>query len=606
MKKHLLFFALILLIPVTSVYTQTLMEYVSEVKGDTLVIKDYYDMNNQQNSLYWAMTLDTGNVSAGRVYELKANGYYPLSKDPTTLRNTIIIGEENTSIVKSGNANSRPPLICGTDSSNGLPIWHKAAINVSHDLTVRNCNIIELPPNGMTDYSFITPISDSLTITFDNCLVEHLDKDFILIPSAITGYNITLKNCYFVNMNGWPCRRSGGVLDFFSDMDTLLVENCTHINGQGSMYRLRGNYPNDPAKFKRIIFNHNTFVNCAGYTFMNPGDQNNMSLTNNIFVNCNIQSYSDFIYTHDLGEVDPDNLPMGLVNVYPDSVDVANNTPRKFLCQDNLVYWDPSLVDIDSTLNANAIDGITNWQSQMIIMNTRTDSMFKHLDPYSSTPYSYLVTDTWKNQLPAFTDTRDLFTTQLANLKTFAISTVDTTSGYMYTLPTWRVINTGSNDFLNSDWPIPVDLSYTDVDLQTAGINGFPIGDLNWFPDKKAQWLAQRDAEYSYINAELNSGQVISAVHTENSLPVKFQLQQNYPNPFNPTTIIKYQIPVNSYITLKVYDILGNLVKTLVDNYQAQGEYSINFNAANLASGVYFYRFQAGDYSAVKKLLLLK
>ena len=588
MKKHLLFFALILLIPVTSVYTQTLMDYVSEVKGDTLVIKDYYDMNNQYNSLYWAMTLDTGNVPAGRVYELKANGYYPLGQNPTTLRNTVIVGEDPTSIVENGNASSRPPLICGVYATG---VSNNAQIKVSHNLTVRNCNIIELYPNGILGYSFITPISDSLKITFDNCLVEHLDKDFIFIQPDKTNYNITLRNCYFVNMNRFPCRRSGGVLDFFSDMDTLLVENCTHINGQGSMYRLRhGYYP------KRIIFNHNTFINSAGNTFMNPGYQNNVSFTNNIFINCNLQCFAPILSTMDVGETDAGNLPTGLVNIYPDSADVANNTPRKFLCQDNLVYWDPSFANMDSILNANMVNGVTNWQSQKIIMNARTDSMFKHLGPYSSTLYSYLITDTWKNQLPAFTDTKDLFTTQLPILKTFADSTVDSMA--LVSLPTWRVINNGSNDFLKSDWPIPVDLSYSDADLQTAGLGGFPIGDLNWFPTQKAAWLVQRDQEYTAIADAM--GDITTVQEPGGNIPANFKLDQNYPNPFNPTTIINYRIPNNNYVTLKVYDLLGNLVKTLVDDYQAQGEHSINFNAGNLASGVYFYGFTP------EVLLLLK
>ncbi len=427
MKKVLLLFTVSLLLPIASVFSQTLSDYVNQVKGDTLVIKDYYDMNNQQNSLYWAMTLDTGNVPAGRVYELKANGYYPLGKNPTTLRNTVIVGEDNTSIVKNENAASRPPLICGVDSTEGFLSPNAAAINVTHDLIVKNCNIMQLSPKGFISYSFINPVSENLNITFDNCLIEHLIKDFLFITKA--NYNVTLRNCYFVNMNGWPCRRSGGVLDCFSDLDTLLVENCTHIMGQGSMYRLRDYSASYyPFQFKRIIFNHNTFVNCAGYTFMNPGYQSNVSLTNNMFVNCNVQCFAPILSTMDVGETDPDNLPMGLVNVYPDSADVANNTPRKFLCQDNLVYWDPSLANMDSILNANKVNGATNWRSQKIIMNTRTDSMFKHLGRFSTTPYSYCVSDTWKNQLPTFTDTKDLFTTQLANLKTFALATVDSNS----------------------------------------------------------------------------------------------------------------------------------------------------------------------------------
>jgi hypothetical protein len=443
-------------------------------------------------------------------------------------------------------------------------------------------------------------------MTFDNCLVEHLNKDFIFVAGGGTNNNITLRNCYFVNMNGWPCRRSGGVLDCFVGLDTLLVENCTHINGQGSVYRLRRYLPpNDLAKFKRIIFNHNTFVDCAGYVFMNPGYQSNVSLTNNIFINCNIQCYAPMLSNLDVGETDAGNLPMGLVSVYPDSANAANNTPRRFLCQDNLVHWDPSLANMDSILNANKVDGVNNWRSQMIIMNTRTDSMFKHLGPYSSTPYLYLVTDTWKNQLPTFTDTKDLFTTQLANLRTFALATVDTLS--FVELPDWRLTNTHSSDYLKSDWPIPVDLSYSDADLQTAGMGAFPLGDLNWFPTQKASWLTQRNQEYATIAAKMGDP---VAVHEPASVPATFRLDQNYPNPFNPTTIISYKLPISSLVTIKVYDVLGRELKTLINERQVGGEHSVRFDGSGLPSGVYFYRTEAVSVGErivdVKKMLLVK
>jgi len=601
MKKiFLLFSVMISLLPFKPSPSQTLDDYISEVKGDTLVVKDYYEMNNHQNSLYWAITLDTVNVPEGRVYELKVNGYYPLGKNPTTLRNTVIVGENNTILVKNGNAALRPPLISGVDTTEEpFPNPNAAAIYVTHDLTVKNCNIIQLSPNGFLSYSFINPVNENLNITFDNCLVEHLNKDFIFIPPGKTNYNITLRNCYFANMSGWPCRRSGGVFDSFSDIDTLLVENCTHIMGQGSMYRLRPGYT-----FKRIIFNHNTFVNSAGNTFMNPGYQSNVSLTNNIFINCNLQCFAPVLSNLDVRETDAGSLPMGLVNVYPDGADIANNTPRKFLCQDNLVYWDPSFADMDSILNANKIDGVTNWQSQKIIMNVRTDSMFKHLGPYSAAPYSYLVTDTWKNQLPSFADTKNLFTGQLSKLKTFALTTVDTTS--FTSLPTWRLINTGSGDFLKSDWPIPVDLSYSDADLQISGLGGFPIGDLNWFSDKKAEWLVQRTDEYNYINSALNSGRLTTAAHAKENLPAEFQLHQNYPNPFNPGTTISFFLPKAGYVTLKVFNILGREVATLLDEFKTAQTYKIKFDGKGLSSGVYFYRLKVNNIEKSKKMLLIK
>ena len=85
-----------------------------------------------------------------------------------------------------------------------------------------------------------------------------------------------------------------------------------------------------------------------------------------------------------------------------------------------------------------------------------------------------------------------------------------------------------------------------------------------------------------------------------------FRLEQNYPNPFNSSTIISYQIPEISFITLKVYDILGNEIKTLVAEEKMPGIYQIEFFNSNLSSGVYLYRLRVNDYVNVKKMLLLK
>ena len=91
-----------------------------------------------------------------------------------------------------------------------------------------------------------------------------------------------------------------------------------------------------------------------------------------------------------------------------------------------------------------------------------------------------------------------------------------------------------------------------------------------------------------------------------NSLPTEYGLDQNYPNPFNPSTNIKYQLPENSHVKLLVYDILGNLVTTLIDQPMEAGYHSVVWNAGNLASGVYFYTLRSGNFVSAKKLILLK
>ena len=108
-------------------------------------------------------------------------------------------------------------------------------------------------------------------------------------------------------------------------------------------------------------------------------------------------------------------------------------------------------------------------------------------------------------------------------------------------------------------------------------------------------------------------GQVLDVEQAENVFINEFSLSQNYPNPFNPKTVIGYQLPVNGDVTLKVYDVLGNEVATLVNEEKQASVYEVEFDGANLpygkaglSSGIYFYQLKAGDYIQTKKMILLK
>ena len=97
-----------------------------------------------------------------------------------------------------------------------------------------------------------------------------------------------------------------------------------------------------------------------------------------------------------------------------------------------------------------------------------------------------------------------------------------------------------------------------------------------------------------------------TAIDENNKMPISFSLSQNYPNPFNPTTLIRYTIPLESYISLKVYNVFGKEVAVLFEGFQKAGYHIATFNAAGLASGIYFYRFSTQNFTATKKLVLLK
>ncbi len=109
------------------------------------------------------------------------------------------------------------------------------------------------------------------------------------------------------------------------------------------------------------------------------------------------------------------------------------------------------------------------------------------------------------------------------------------------------------------------------------------------------------------INGIIYGDTTVTAINqNSNTIPEKYFLSQNYPNPFNPTTKIRFQVPVNSFVTLVVYDVLGKNVQSLVNEHLQQGNYDFNWNAENFPSGIYYYKLTSESFSETKKMILLK
>jgi len=112
-----------------------------------------------------------------------------------------------------------------------------------------------------------------------------------------------------------------------------------------------------------------------------------------------------------------------------------------------------------------------------------------------------------------------------------------------------------------------------------------------------SNWVNYRKFTYTYIITRIE--QLADGIET-------YSLSNNYPNPFNPTTYIKYQIPELSFVTLKVYDVLGNEIATLVNEEKPAGKYEVEFDGAGLPSGIYFYRIQTSSFHETKKMVFMK
>ncbi len=150
------------------------------------------------------------------------------------------------------------------------------------------------------------------------------------------------------------------------------------------------------------------------------------------------------------------------------------------------------------------------------------------------------------------------------------------------------------------------DFSYgTTAQSYTAAAGGFPLGDLNWYPDRKAAWIA--------------AGMPTSVADAPRGTPNTFELSQNYPNPFNPETQIAYKLAKTSRVSLEIFNALGQKVRTLVQASQPAGSHDVTWNGLNdlgasVPTGVYFYRLQvadpahsgAGAQTMMKKMVLLR
>ena len=157
-------------------------------------------------------------------------------------------------------------------------------------------------------------------------------------------------------------------------------------------------------------------------------------------------------------------------------------------------------------------------------------------------------------------------------------------------------------------------------DDQTPAIDGIKAGEeiryriwrkaANTLHLQMSATYAQGDGKYAvngiYILSALSAVKTSARNETGTAVVSEFSLRQNYPNPFNPATTIRYALPQSRLVTLKVFNLAGQEVATLVNQQQAAGEYTIAWNAERIPSGVYIYRLRAGEFSETKKMILMR
>jgi photosystem II stability/assembly factor-like uncharacterized protein len=140
---------------------------------------------------------------------------------------------------------------------------------------------------------------------------------------------------------------------------------------------------------------------------------------------------------------------------------------------------------------------------------------------------------------------------------------------------------------------------------QESGVNDLLWG-IHFINDNEGWVVGQISSQYGVLLHTTNGGVTFVDEKQVDEIPSTYFLSNNFPNPFNPSTTINYSIPKQSNVTLKLFDVLGRELFTLVNKEQRQGNYEVELDGSDLTSGIYFYRLQAGDFVETRKMLLIK
>lgn len=586
--KQILTLLFVLVIMSASIYAQK----------DTVNVPDTYSsgLEGTLNDAVQA-AIDAGKLS-NTVFKLAPYGLYVLSGTITTPAGGVL---EIVAPTPGNTQNSAPPMIAWTASTAPNKTY---SFDIPGEIKMKNIWLLYGSTDGTRTGSAIR-VGDSSSVSGGRCSFENVIFDWAPVAGNSAGcvqvyathFNGTFKNCYFKNCGDQHFRYYGRALSFPYNstglhIDNVEFENCTFAN-IGYVYMQEGAEYGD-----NVRFNHCTFYNVTMFT-LESGWWYKLAVTNSLFIN----TYMFGRIPANDGEGFGGTINITAVDSFGFTVPFTEQQ-RRILFANNNYYVDQWLVDwMGYGPNGNPYskekhklrldDEIPTPQP---LMNGATRAFFDSTDTDGKKVFPYMNMANIDSLEPGFINPP----LNLDSLKLFLQYKWDNNADVEWS---WKP----ENSYAKQLWPLEENMAYTNATLQTAGMGGFPLGDLyRWFPTQYKQWEAQAAQEKTFINNWLENGSVSVRENIGEGIPTEYTLSQNYPNPFNPTTQIKYSVPKAGFVSLKVYNTLGQEVAILFSGNQQVGNYTATFNGAGLASGVYMYKLEAGDVSISKKFVLMK
>lgn len=584
----------------------------SAQQKDTVYVQGFFESGGLYGTLNDAIeTAITDGVINNTVFKLTQYEQYVLS------RSIYMDHGQNLEIVadKPGtDQNSAPPQILWTEEE----IDRAYVIQSYGDVTMKNiwvrfADVLGNKVNGAITFENQDEANDPEVGYFDGCIFDYCGigaESAGAICVKADHFEGTFINSYWRNNSDNHFRYYGRAVSFPFEStgwhyDKLLFENCSFSN-LGRIVMQEGNEYGD-----NIHINHCTMINSLEWVFQSAGWIRNASITNSIFVNPNVLGYRAVDVCDDTQ--DYDDFEAGLCNPPGGGLINGITAVDSFGFTVDFTDFDRKIFIGNNTYAFN--DWMLAWYEEAPWAKAKIQQRLKD-EIYHPSP---MLGD---NEI-AFIDSVDdlgnkVFTTMNVDWETiynedpdFIVPATNVDTMKIFVEYKWN--NNADIDWSykpnagrDQIWPLPENMAYNNVAYQTAGMAGFPLGDLNWYPDQIGTWEAQRDAEWTTINNLLNNGTSTSVSEIPGVVPEDYVLNQNYPNPFNPTTSITYSIPKKGNVSLMVYNSLGEQVANLVQEIQDAGNYVATFDGSNLTSGVYFYELRADNYQVTKKLILMK
>ncbi len=600
-----------------SLYAQTdTITVISDAQNST-----EGNLNTAISNVIVADSVNHTNNFSNTVFLLQPYGYYILTGTITTPAHSHLYLVGPTPGTTQATA---PPQIVWTTSGGVTTTFN---FDCYGDVTMKNIWILCANSSGAQVGSSLVVEDDTTKdgvggagehAEFDNCIFDYQDigNGGGEIEPACKHFRCSINNTYFRNFTDSHYRYYGRPVSWTYQSttwhtDTLSFENCTFSNC-GYVYMQES-----PEYADHVSFNHCTFANTMMYT-LESSYWWWLSVTNSVFVNSFMfgdePSQDGTNQTPNGGAINIDSVAtFGFTVPFADSTTASKALQRHILFANNSYGFESWYTSFLANNAVNDTASVNNKIYAMPMMSGKTYRYFFANDSTGKKRFPYM---TMLNLFPSsVTDdtSRVSDPTKTPGVDPgFVFNPCNADSIEAFLLGRWV---TGANvswaydptSDVQQSWPMNEDYSYGNSTLMTAAMGGLPLGDLyHWWPTKYTNWVAQEASEHASILDLLTNGVTTAVKQQTSAIPGKFELDQNYPNPFNPTTTINYSVPRTGNVTLKVYNLLGQEVATLFAGVQQVGNHTAVFDGSRLASGVYFYKLEAGSNTMTKKLVLLK